>query len=34
MEFFSLIVPESALRQGRNHVELFEVSADGSLARL
>jgi sulfatase-like protein len=34
MEFFSLIVPGSALRRGRNHVELFEVSADGGLARL
>jgi hypothetical protein len=34
MEFFSLIVPESALRTGRNRVELFEVHTDGSLARL
>lgn len=34
MEFFSLIVPESALRPGRNRVELFEVRAGGSLARL
>jgi Sulfatase len=34
MEFFSLIVPESALHAGRNSVELFEVRADGGLARL
>ncbi len=34
MEFFSLIVPESALRQGSNRVELFEVRPDGGLARL
>jgi hypothetical protein len=34
MEFFSLIVPESALHPGRNRVQLFEVAADGSLARL
>jgi Sulfatase len=33
-EFFSMIVPESALRRGRNRVELFEVRADGTLARL
>jgi len=34
MEFFSLIVPESALRRGRNSVEVLEVRADGSLVRL
>jgi hypothetical protein len=34
MEFFSLIVPESALHAGRNSVELFEVRADGALAQL
>ena len=33
-EFFSLIVPESGLRAGRNRVELFEVGGDGSLHRL
>jgi hypothetical protein len=33
-EFFSLMVPESALRAGRNRVELFEVAQDGSLAGL
>jgi hypothetical protein len=30
-EFFSLIVPESALRRGRNAVELLEVRPDGGL---
>jgi hypothetical protein len=34
MEFFSLLVPESALRRGRNSLEVLEVRADGSLARL
>jgi Sulfatase len=34
MEFFSLIVPESALRPGRNSLEVLEVRPDGSLARL
>jgi hypothetical protein len=33
-ELFSLIVPESALRSGRNRVELFEVRADGRLVSL
>ena len=33
-EFFSLQVPETALRRGANRVELFEVRPDGSLARL
>ena len=33
-EFFSLLVPESALRRGRNHVEVLEVRPDGTLARL
>jgi hypothetical protein len=34
MEFFSLIVPESALRRGRNSLEVLEVRPDGSLLRL
>jgi hypothetical protein len=34
MEFFSLLVPESALRRGRNSLEVLEVRPDGSLARL
>jgi hypothetical protein len=34
MEFFSLLVPESALRRGRNSLEVLEVRADGTLARL
>jgi hypothetical protein len=33
-EFFSLLVPETALRPGRNDVQLFEVRPDGTLARL
>jgi Sulfatase len=33
-EFFSLLVPETALRPGRNDVALFEVRPDGTLARL
>ena len=33
-EFFSLIVPETALRPGRNAVELFEVRPGGRLAAL
>ena len=33
-EFFSLLVPESALRPGANSVVLFEVDAGGHLARL
>jgi Sulfatase len=33
-EFFSLLVPESALRRGRNQVEVLEVRPDGTLARL
>jgi hypothetical protein len=33
-EFFSLMVPESALRPGRNSVALLEVRGDGSLAAL
>jgi hypothetical protein len=33
-EFFSLMVPESALRAGRNSVRLLEVRSDGSLAAL
>jgi hypothetical protein len=33
-EFFSMIVPESALRPGRNRVELLEVRPGGRLTRL
>jgi hypothetical protein len=33
-EFFSLIVPESALRRGRNRAELLEVRPGGRLVRL
>jgi hypothetical protein len=33
-EFFSLLVPESALRRGRNVVEVLEVRPDGRLAQL
>jgi hypothetical protein len=33
-EFFSMVVPESALRPGRNRVEVLEVRSDGRLARL
>jgi hypothetical protein len=33
-EFFSMIVPESALRPGRNRVEVLEVGPGGRLARL
>jgi hypothetical protein len=33
-EFFSLLVPESALRRGRNSVEVLEVRPDGRLASL
>jgi hypothetical protein len=33
-EFFSLMVPNSALRPGRNQVELIEVGRDGSLVSL
>jgi Sulfatase len=33
-EFFSLIVPERALRQGDNRLELLEVEPDGSLVSL
>jgi Sulfatase len=32
-EFFSMMVPESALREGRNEVELLEVSPSGKLQR-
>jgi hypothetical protein len=34
MEFFSLLVPESALRPGANAIAVLEVRPDGSLARL
>ncbi len=33
-EFFSLMVPETALRRGANRLELFEVRPSGSLVRL
>ena len=33
-EFFSVMIPESSLRRGRNHLDVFEVSAGGSLTRL
>jgi sulfatase-like protein len=33
-EFFSMLVPESALRPGRNDVAVLEVRPDGTLARL
>jgi hypothetical protein len=33
-EFFSLLVPESALRPGRNAITLLEVRPGGRLARL
>ncbi len=33
-EFFSLLVPESALRRGRNAVEVLEVRPDGRFAEL
>ncbi|MBD0283618.1 MAG: hypothetical protein ICV69_15715, partial [Thermoleophilaceae bacterium] len=33
-EYFSLLVPEDALRPGRNVVELFEVRPRGALVRL
>ena len=33
-EHFSFMVPEDALRRGRNRVELFEVRPDGGLVRL
>jgi hypothetical protein len=33
-EYFSLMIPESALRNGRNRVEVFEVLPSGALALL
>jgi hypothetical protein len=33
-EFFSLLVPESVLRAGRNRLEVLEVRPNGRLARL
>jgi hypothetical protein len=33
-EFFSVMIPESSLRRGRNRLDVFEVSAGGSLKRL
>jgi hypothetical protein len=33
-ELFSVMIPESALRRGRNRIDVFEVAPDGSLQRL
>src|ERR687897_263456 len=33
-EYFSFLVPESALRAGRNRIQVFEVLPSGALARL
>jgi hypothetical protein len=33
-EFFSVMIPPGSLRDGRNRVEVYEVSAGGSLTRL
>jgi hypothetical protein len=33
-EFFSLIVPEGALRRGANRLELLEVRPDGRMVSL
>jgi hypothetical protein len=33
-EFYSVLVPESALRSGRNKIEVFEILPSGALARL
>ena len=33
-EYFSVMVPETALRMGRNRVETFELLPSGALARL
>jgi hypothetical protein len=33
-EFFSVLVPESALRTGRNQIQVFEVLPSGAIARL
>ena len=33
-EHFALNVPETALREGRNRIEVFEVTASGKLRRL
>jgi hypothetical protein len=33
-EFYSVLVPEAALRSGRNRVEIFEVMQGGELFRL
>ena len=33
-EFYSVLVPESALRRGRNRIQVFEVLPSGALARL
>ena len=33
-EYFSFMVPEDALRRGRNRVEVFAVRPDGALVRL
>jgi hypothetical protein len=34
LEFYSFMVPETALREGSNRLELFEVRAGGGLARV
>lgn len=34
LEFFSFLVPESALREGANQLELFQVRPGGALARI
>jgi hypothetical protein len=33
-EFFSVMVPPRAFRSGRNRIDVYEVSASGSLTRL
>jgi hypothetical protein len=33
-EFYSVLVPESALRTGRNRIQVFEVLPSGAIARL
>ena len=33
-EYFALNVPEAAVREGRNRIEVFEVTGSGKLRRL
>jgi hypothetical protein len=33
-EYFAINVPEAALREGRNRIEVFEVTGSGKLRRL